>query len=137
MGLPSGPFAFIAPCYADFMPLFSDEIAGQAPHAQRRLYTLFQRAVKAGEIPALRLLTRFALTGSRGQSRQVFDYAYTTAAATQVRAWIDQHQQVNLQRGVTAEQARAMTDEQLAALIKAQRKPVKRHGKRQLTKAQE
>ncbi|WP_027460665.1 hypothetical protein [Deinococcus murrayi] len=108
------------------MPLFSEEIQGKTPDAQRRLYTLFQRAVKAGEVPALKLLTRFDLTGSKGQGRQVFEYAYTTATAEQVRAWIAKHEKTPAPQGVTAEDVQGMTDEQLTALIKAQRKPVKR-----------
>lgn len=108
------------------MPLFSEEIRSKTPDAQRRLYTLFQRAVKTGELPALKLLTRFDLTGSKGQGRQVFDYAYTTATAEQVRAWLEKHGKTPTPQGVTAEDVHDMTDEQLTALIKAQRKPVKR-----------
>lgn len=108
------------------MPLFSDEIQSKAPNAQRRLYTLFQRAVKTGEIPALKLLTRFDLTGSKGQGRKVFDYAYTATTAEQIRAWIKKNENTPTPQGVTAEDAQGMTDEQLTALIKAQRKPVKR-----------
>lgn len=108
------------------MPLFSEEIQGKTPDGQRRLYTLFQRAVKAGELPALKLLTRFDLTGSKGQGRQVFDYAYTTATAEQVRGWMEKHEKPPAPQGVTAEDVQGMTDEQLTALIKAQRKPAKR-----------
>lgn len=108
------------------MPLFSEEIRSKTPDTQRRLYTLFQRAVKAGEVPALKLLTRFDLTGSKGQARQVFEYAYTTATAEQVRAWIAKHEKIPAPQGVTAKDVQGMTDEQLTALIKAQGKPVKR-----------
>ena len=108
------------------MPFFSEEVQGKTPDAQRRLYTLFQRAVKAGEVPALKLLTRFDLTGSKGQGRQVFDYAYTTATAEQVKVWMEKHEKTPTPQGVTAEDVQGMTDEQLTALIKAQRKPVKR-----------
>jgi len=108
------------------MPLFSNEIHGETPDIQRRLYTLFQRAVKVGELPALKLLTRFDLKGSKGQMRRVFDYAYTTTTAEQVKAWMEKNSKVPTSRGTTADDVQIMTDEQLTALIKAQRRPVKR-----------
>ncbi|WP_145999584.1 hypothetical protein [Deinococcus sp. UR1] len=116
------------------MPLFSEAISSKTPTDQRRLYTLFQRAVKAGDIPALKLITRFELTGSRGQTRQVFDYAYTFASAGQIKAWMDSQKKIPNAKGVAVEDLETMTDAQLNALIKAQRKPVKRrNGKRKNT----
>lgn len=108
------------------MPLFSEEIKAKTPDTQRRLYTLFQRAVKVGEIPALKLLTRFDLIGSKGQGRQVFDYAYTTTTAEQIKAWSAKYEKHPTSQGITAEDVQGMSDEQLTALIKAKSKPLKR-----------
>lgn len=112
------------------MPLFSSALDGKNEANRRRLYTLFQRAVKAGELPALKLLDRFPLTGSKGQARQVFEYAYPKSAEPQVKAWIDQHEGRPTAQGLTIEHVQAMTDDQLTALIKAQRKPGKRRARR-------
>lgn len=112
------------------MPLFSEEIQSKSPDTQRRLYTLFQRAVNAGDLPALKLLTRFGITGSKGQERQVFDYAYTTSTAAQIREWLQLHEAKPNPKGVTVEDVKIMSDAQLAALIKAQRKPLKKRAAR-------
>lgn len=105
------------------MPLFSEQIQDLSPAVQRRLYTQFQRAVKRGELPALKLLSRFELIGSKGQSRAVFDYAYATSMAPQLATWLAERQESSTRGGITADQARQMSDEELNALIAQQQSP--------------
>lgn len=105
------------------MPLFSEQIQDLSPAVQRRLYTQFQRAVKRGELPALKLLSRFELIGSKGQSRAVFDYAYATSMAPQLATWLAERQESSTRGGITADQARQMSDEELTALIAQQQSP--------------
>lgn len=107
------------------MPLFSEELKGKSEETRCRLYTQFQRAVKAGELPALKLLDKFSLTGSKGQARQVHEYAYPQSAAKQVTKWLEQQEGPANPQAVTAKDVQDMTDEQLTVLIKAQRKPAK------------
>jgi len=107
------------------MPLFSEDLAGKSEATRRRLYTQFQRAVKAGELPALKLLDKFNLTGSKGQAREVHDYAYPQNAAGQVMKWLEHQQGLDRPQAVTAKDIQGMTDEELTALIQAQRKPKK------------
>lgn len=99
------------------------------PAAQRRLYTLFQRAVKGGDFPALKLLTRFEVQGVKGL-RQVQDYAYTDETAAQVSAWIAKHNQPHDAKGYRAEDVQGMTDADLLNLIQQQNKPAKPRRKR-------
>jgi hypothetical protein len=104
------------------MLTFSEHVKGRTPETQRRLYTLFQRAVKQGEIPALKLLTRFEIQGFKGQSRQVHDYAYTDDTGQQVAAWMEQQEQVQKPSGLTVEQVQQLTDAELSAVIRRQTK---------------
>lgn len=104
------------------MLTFSEQVKGKTPDTQRRLYTSFQRAVKQGEIPALKLLTNFEIQGAKGQPRQVQDYAYTDATAQQVTGWIEQQEQPGKGNGLTVEQAQGLTDAELTAAIQRQNK---------------
>lgn len=104
------------------MLTFSEHVKGRTPEIQRRLYTLFQRAVKQGEIPALKLLTQFEIQGFKGQARQVHDYAYTDDTGQQVSAWMEQQEQTQKPSGFTVEQVQALTDAELSAVIRRQAK---------------
>ncbi|QLG13591.1 hypothetical protein HLB42_21880 (plasmid) [Deinococcus sp. D7000] len=108
------------------MLTFSEHVRNKSPETQRRLYTLFQRAVKQGEIPALKLLTRFEIQGFKGQPRQVQNYAYTDGTAQQVSAWIERQEQAQTQNGFTVEQAQELTDAELNAAIQQQTKGSKK-----------
>lgn len=108
------------------MLTFSEHVKGKTPKMQRRLYTLFQRAVKQGEIPALKLLTRFEIQGFKGQPRQVHNYAYTDGTAQQVSTWIEQQEQAQKQGGLTVEQVQELTDAELTAAIQQQTKGSKK-----------
>lgn len=112
------------------MRTFSEDISKKSPETQRRLYTLFQRSVKSGEVPALKLLSRFKLIGSKGQSREVFDYAYTESTVSEVADWIKRHEKPATQKGHTAHDLQDMTDDDLAALIQQQNRPKKPRRKR-------
>ncbi|RTR21392.1 hypothetical protein [Deinococcus radiophilus] len=106
------------------MPLLSELLKDIPAPADRRIYAAFQRATKAGELPALRLLDRFDLQGAQGQTRRAFDYAYPESARAQVAAWMEAtQQQTSGPRGVTAAQVQQMTDEELLQAIQAQQKP--------------
>ena len=107
------------------MQTFSKHIASQEPTTQRRLYTLFQREVKAGRIPALKLLTRFQIQNTEGQPRQVQDYAFTDEIAGQVMQWIEGQTKPEA-KGFTVEQIQTFSDADLMALIQQQRKPTKK-----------
>lgn len=104
------------------MLTFSEHVRNKSPEIQRRLYRLFQRAVKQGEIPALKLLTQFEIQGFKGQPRQVQNYAYTDGTAQQVSAWIEQQEQAQKPSGFTVEQAQELTDTELSAVIQQQTK---------------
>ncbi len=104
------------------MQQFSKHITSQEPTTQRRLYTLFQREVKAGRIPALKLLTRFEIQGTKGQPRQVQDYAFTDETAGQVIQWIE-GQTKPAAKGFTVEQIQTLSDADLMTLIQQQKKP--------------
>ncbi len=108
------------------MLTFSEQVRNKTPETQRRLYTLFQRAVKQGGIPALKLLTRFEIQGFKGQPRQVHNYAYTDDTAQQVSAWIEQQEQSQKQGGFTVEQVQELTDAELNAAIQQQTKGSKK-----------
>ena len=111
------------------MRTFSEDLKGKEPAAKRRLFTLFQRAVKAGQFPALKLLTQFEVQGLRGP-RQVQDYAYTDETATQVKEWIEQHETRRTRQGVKLEDLQGMSDAELAALIQQQSKPARKRTSR-------
>lgn len=111
------------------MKTFSENIRGMEPAAQRRLYTLFQRAVKGGEFPALKLLTRFEVQGVKGP-RQVQDYALTDETAAQVSTWVEKHNQPRAAKGYRAEELQGMTDADLLSLIQQQNRPAKPRRKR-------
>jgi len=102
------------------MLIFSEQMKGKTSEVQRRLYSLFQRAVKQGDIPALKLLTRFEIEGSKGQPRQVQDYAYTDETAKQVSDWIEQQEQPQKLNGFTVEQVQGLSDAELSAFIQQQ-----------------
>lgn len=108
------------------MLTFSTQIKEQSPQAQRRLYTLFQREVKAGRVPALKLLTKFEIQGTKGQARQVQDYAFTDEIGQQVRQWLREQEQLKQPSGYTVEQLQAMSDDDLSALIQQQQQPKKK-----------
>lgn len=107
------------------MQTFSKHIASQEPTTQRRLYTLFQREVKAGRIPALKLLTKFQIQNTQGQPRQVQDYAFTDETVGQVAQWIEGQAKPEV-KGFTVEQVQTLSDADLMALIQQQRKPAKK-----------
>lgn len=111
------------------MQIFSENAKGKEPATQRRLYTLFQRAIKAGEFSALKLLTRFEIQGTKGP-RQVQDYAYTDETAVQVKKWMEQHERTKGPKGYRTEDVRALSDADLAALIQQQAKTPKPRRKR-------
>lgn len=112
------------------MLTFSEQIKEKSPDSQRRLYTLFQREVKAGRIPALKLLTRFELQNTKEQPRQVQDYAYTGQTGEQVQDWIATQERPHKENGFTVEQVQHLSDDDLSALIQQQRtKPKKRKAK--------
>lgn len=108
------------------MLTFSKQIEEQSPQAQRRLYTLFQREVKAGRIPALKLLTKFEIQGTKGQARQVQDYAFTDETGQQVGQWLREQKQSRQTSGYTVEQLQTVSDQELSALIEQQRQPKKK-----------
>lgn len=118
------------------MRTFSEEVRGKEAATQRRLYTLFQREVKAGRIPALKLLTLFDLVGSKGQARHVQDYAYTDETAGQVVKWLEQQEKTKGPRGVTAEDLQGMTDAELTTLIHQQNRPTKKRSARKPKKGE-
>ena len=102
------------------MPLLSETLQDQSEPERRRLYSLFARATKQGDVPALKLLTRFELTSTKGQPREVADYAYPSTANAQVEQWLtEQTTSAENKKGVTAEQVQAMSDDELSAAIKA------------------
>lgn len=107
------------------MRTFSEDLKGKEPAAKRRLFTLFQRAVKAGQFPALKLLTRFEVQGVKGP-RQVQDYAYTDETAAQVAEWIRQHEKTRGPQGFKAEDLQGMSDAELTNLIHQQSKPIRK-----------
>lgn len=102
------------------MLTFSTQIQEKNPEAQRRLYTLFQREVKAGRVPALKLLTKFEIQGTKGQGRQVQDYAFTDETGQQVNQWIIEQERPTLGSGFTVEQVQHLSDEDLSVLIQQQ-----------------
>lgn len=108
------------------MLTFSTQIKEQSPQAQRRLYTLFQREVKAGRIPALKLLTKFEIQNTKGQPRQVQDYAFTDETGQQVSQWLKEQQQPKQTGGYTFEQLQTISDQELSRLIEQQRQPKKK-----------
>ena len=108
------------------MLTFSTQIKDQSPQAQRRLYTLFQREVKAGRIPALKLLTKFEIQNTKGQPRQVQDYAFTDDTGKQVGEWLKQQEQPKQTGGYTVEQLQSYSDQELSRLIEQQRQPKKK-----------
>lgn len=108
------------------MRTFSEDIQQKSAGDQRRLYTLFQRAVKSGSFQALKLLSRFELTGSKGQARQVHDYAYTDATAQLITEWMSQQVQTRSARGLRREDLAGLSDADLSALIERQQEPQKR-----------
>lgn len=113
------------------MPLLSHTLGQQPADQQRKMYAAWQQATKRGDVPALKLLTRFNLMGAKGQPRTVFDYAYTEQHAPQVAAWFAEQQVTpRVSGGITAEQAAGMTDEQLMALIQQAKTTKKRTNKR-------
>ena len=107
------------------MKTFSESVRGLEPAAQRRLYTLFQRAVKGGEFSALKLLNRFEVQGVKGP-RQVQDYAYTDETAAQVAEWMGQHEKTRGPQGFKAEDLQGMSDAELTNLIHQQSKPIRK-----------
>ena len=117
------------------MKTFSEDIQDKAAHERRRLYSLFQRAVKNGSFPALKLLTRFEITGSKGQARQVHDYAYTEATALQVADWMLRQEQERPTNGFSREDLQGISDEDLTALIQKQTRVVKASKPRRKRKA--
>lgn len=107
------------------MQTFSSHIKNQEPTTQRRLYTLFQREVKQGRLPALKVLTRFEILRTDGQPRQVQDFVYTDEVGQQVSSWIDNQLEPQA-KGLTLEQVQAMSDDDLTALIQQQTKTPKK-----------
>lgn len=102
------------------MLTFSKQIEDKSPQAQRRLYTLFQREVKAGRIPALKLLTKFEIQNTKGQARQVQDYAFTDETGQQVSQWLNGQEQAKQANGYSVEDIQALSDDDLGALIQQQ-----------------
>lgn len=107
------------------MQTFSSQIKDQEPPTQRRLYTLFQREVKAGRILALKLLTKFEVRNTQGEARTVQDFAYTDETAGAVSQWIES-QLKPAGKGFTVEQVQSLSDADLTALIQQQQKPMKK-----------
>ena len=107
--------------------LFSDAIRNKDQDTQRRLHSLFSRAVKAGDVPALKLLDKFTVKGRNGEARQVQDYAIPESAAEQLVAWVEYHanKTPGTRRGYTADDVEAMTEEYMLELIQKQNKPKK------------
>lgn len=108
------------------MLTFSKQIEEKDSETQRRLYTLFQREVKSGRIPALKLLTKFEIQNTKGQPRQVQDYAFADETGQQVRQWLTEQQQPKQTSGYTVEQIQSISDQDLNALIQRQRQPKKK-----------
>lgn len=108
------------------MLTFSKQIEGKSPQVQRRLYTLFQREVKAGRIPALKLLTKFEIQGTKGQPRQVQDFAFTDGTGEQVRQWLNEQEQPKQAKGYRVEDIQTLSDDDLGALIQQQQQPKKK-----------
>jgi len=118
--------------------LFSEAVRQHDTETQRRLYSLFTRAVKSGEIPALKLLDRMTVTGRNGQAREVQDFAIPESAEQQLDVWVNHHanKPTATRKGFTAQQVEAMTEEYLLKLIAQQNKPkAKRGAKRGKAKA--
>ena len=116
------------------MPLLSEVLEGRDEATRRRLYTLFTRAAKRGELPALKLLDHFNIQGTKGQPREVMDYAYTAETEKRVKTWILTQETSVGQKGVTAAQVKSMTDEQLSLAIKSAGRKRSRTPKRSTTR---
>lgn len=108
------------------MLTFSSQIKEQSSQAQRRLYTLFQREVKAGRIPALKLLTKFEIQGTKGQPRQVQDFAFTDGTGEQVKQWLNEQEQPKQVKGYSVEDIQTLSDDDLSALIQQQQQSKKK-----------
>ena len=107
--------------------LFSDAIRNKDQDTQRRLHSLFSRAVKAGDVPALKLLDKFTVKGRNGEARQVQDYAIPESAAEQLMSWVECHanKPTGQRKGYTVADVEAMTETYMLELIQAQNKPKK------------
>lgn len=88
--------------------------------------------MKAGRIPALKLLTKFEIRSTKGQPRQVQDYAFTDEIAKQVGRWIESQLKPEV-KGFTVEQIQTLSDADLMSLIQQQKKPIRK--RRNKTKA--
>lgn len=106
--------------------LFSEVIEGKPEEQRRRLYSLFTRAVKAGELPALKLLDKLTVTGVKGEPLSRADFIFPGSAEPQIRAWTERHEaKSSTRQGLTRSEAERLTDQQLTALIAKQTAPKK------------
>lgn len=114
------------------MTRFSDAVQEYDNDTQRRLYSLFTRAVKRGDVPALKILDTMTVVGRDGQPRQRQDFFIPTSAADTLTAWIEQHrEQTPMRRGLTVDQVQQMDEADVMTLIEQQNRPrVKRTAKR-------
>lgn len=107
--------------------LFSKAIEHHNTETQRRLHSLFTRAVKQGEVPALKLLDKMTVEGRNGEAREVQDYAIPESATEQLQVWVEHHanKPTGQRKGYTADDVEAMTEEYMLELIQRQNKPKK------------
>lgn len=105
--------------------LFSKAIEHHNTETQRRLHSLFTRAVKQGEVPALKLLDKMTVEGRNGEAREVQDYAIPESAAEQLMSWVEYHanKPTGQRKGYTVADVEAMTETYMLELIQAQNKP--------------
>lgn len=119
------------------MTLFSDAIREYDNDTQRRLYSLFTRAVKQGAVPALKLLDTMTVTGRDGQPRTRQDFFIPTSAEETLTTWIEQHrEQAPTRRGMTVDQVQQMDEAEVMNLIAQQNKPRAKRAKRSTKKGE-
>jgi len=106
------------------MTRFSDAVREHDDTTQRRLYSLFTRAVKRGDVPALKIVDTMTVIGRDAQPRQRQDFFIPTSAADTLTAWVDQHrEQTPTRRGLTVDQVQQMDEADVMTLIEQQNRP--------------
>lgn len=97
---------------------FSESVKKYDVSTQRRLYSLFTRAVRRGELLALKVIDRMSVTGIGGQTRQVGDFVIAPSGEEAFRSWLSLQAEprASVKQGYTAEQVASMPDDELFAL---------------------
>lgn len=105
------------------MQLLSQLLASLTDDQRRTAYSLTQRAVKRGDVHGLKLLASFEIAGKNGP-RQVADYAITEAGVAGIQRIISTSSAPAYKRRLkTPDEVQGMSEEELAALIEASRRP--------------